>query len=141
MVKRRGPKTDPWGTPSETPEHPDLWFLSCTNCWQSVRYDVNQESAAPVIPMPARRFRSRGCEMVSNAALRSRRMRMVSNPESAARRRLLVILTRAVSVLCFGRKPDWKGSWRLFVSRSDCNCAATPLSSVLEMKGRLEMGR
>jgi len=44
MVKRRGPKTDPWGTPSETPEHPDLWFLSCTNCWRSVRYDVNQES-------------------------------------------------------------------------------------------------
>ena len=65
---------------------------------------------------------------------------MVSSPESAARRSL-VILTRAVSVLCFGRKPDWKCSWRLFVSRWDCNYAATTLSSVLEMKGRLEMGR
>jgi len=55
-----------------------------------------------------------------------------------------VILSRAVSVVCFGRKPNWKGSWRLFVPRWDCNCAttlATTLLSVLEMKGRLEMGR
>jgi len=65
---------------------PELW------------YDVNQERAAPVIPMPAWRSRSRGCEMLSNAALK---MRMGSSPESAARRRALGILTRAVSVLCF----------------------------------------
>ena len=38
-------------------------------------------------------------EMVSKAALRSRRMRIVKSPESAAMRRSLVILTRAVSVL------------------------------------------
>ena len=66
---------------------------------------------------------------------------MVRNLESAAWRRSLVILTRAVLLLCFGWKPVWKGSWRLFVSRWDCSCAATTLSSVLEMKGRLEMGR
>ncbi len=102
-MKRSGPKTDPWGTPSETPKHPDLWSLICTNCWWSVRYKVNQQSAVPVIPMPAR---SSVWETASNAALRSRRMRMVSSLESAARRRSLVILTRAVSVLCFGRKPD-----------------------------------
>lgn len=40
-----------------------------------------------------------------------------------------------------GWKPDWKGSWRLFVSRWDCNCVATTLYSIFEMKGRLEMGR
>ena len=45
-------------------------------------------------------------EMVSKAALRSRRMRIVRCPESAAMRRSLVILTRAVSVLWRGRKPD-----------------------------------
>lgn len=66
---------------------------------------------------------------------------MVSNPESAARRWSSVILSRAVLVLCFGRKPDWKCLWRLFVSRWDCSCAATTLSSVLEMKGRLRLGR
>ena len=42
---------------------------------------------------------------------------MVSNPESAARRRLFVILTKAVSVLCLEQRPDWKGSWRLFESK------------------------
>ena len=44
-MKRSGPKTDPGGTPSETPEHPDLWSLIFTNCLQSVRYDVNQHLA------------------------------------------------------------------------------------------------
>ena len=84
-----------------------------------------------------KRSRSNGWEMVSKAAERSRRMRMVSKPSSAARRRSLVILARAVSVLWWGRKPDWKGSWRLFVFRWDWSWAATTLSRVLEMKGRL----
>ena len=51
----------------------------------------------PETPVPARRSRSMEWEMVSKAALRSRRMRMVRRPESAARRRLLVILIKAVS--------------------------------------------
>ena len=51
-------------------------------------------------------WRRMGCEMVSKAALRSRRMRMESEPESAAVKRSLVILIRAVSVLWPGRKPD-----------------------------------
>lgn len=37
--------------------------------------------------------------MVSKAALRSKRMRMESKTESAAKRKLLVIFIRAVSVL------------------------------------------
>lgn len=78
----------------------------CTNWCLSVRYDVNHESATPVIPMSARRSRSSGWEMVSNAALRLRRMSMVRGPESAARTRSLVILTRAVLLLCFWRKLD-----------------------------------
>ena len=45
-------------------------------------------------------LRRMGCEMVSNAALRSRRMRMEMEPESAAMRRSLeIFLMRAVSVL------------------------------------------
>ena len=44
-------------------------------------------------------LRRMGCEMVSKAALRSRRMRMEIEPESAAMRRSLEILMRAVSVL------------------------------------------
>ena len=42
-------------------------------------------------------------EILSKAALRSRRMRMVSKPESAAMRRSLVVLIRAVSVLLGGQ--------------------------------------
>ena len=50
-------------------------------------------------PMEESLLRTMGCEMVSNAALRSRRMRMEMEPESAAMRRSFVILMRVVSVL------------------------------------------
>jgi len=48
----------------------------------------------------------RDSRMVSNAAVRSRRMRMFRLPESEERRRSFVIFRRAVSVLCFDRKLD-----------------------------------
>lgn len=51
------------------------------------------------MPMKESLFRRTECEMVSKAALRSSRRRMDNKPESAERRRSLVILRRAVSVL------------------------------------------
>lgn len=59
-----------------------------------------------VIPMDESLLSRMECEMVSKAALRSSRMRMDTEPESAERRRSLVILRRAVSVLWRERKPD-----------------------------------
>ena len=73
--------------------------------------EVNQERAVPVMPRECwRRERRMGWLMVSKAALRSRRMRMVRKPESTERSMSFVIFSRAVSVLCFERKPDWKRS-------------------------------
>ena len=77
----------------------------------------------------------------SNAAVRSRRMRMLRLPESEERRRSLVILRRAVSVLCFVRNPDRKGSNRLLELRWDFSWEATTRSSSFDRKGRFEMGR
>ena len=48
--------------------------------------------------------------IVSNAALRSNRMRTDTNPWSEAIRRSLVTLARAVSVLWLALNPDWKSS-------------------------------
>ena len=53
--------------------------------------------------------------IVSKAALRSRRVRMEIEPELDAVRSLKT-RRRAVSVLCFGRKADWKTCQRLFWS-------------------------
>ena len=76
-------------------------------CCLSVRYDWNQERAVSVIPrVDLRREISMEWWMVSNAALRSRRMRILSEPVSADRRRSFVTLRRAVSVLCLLRNPD-----------------------------------
>lgn len=68
-------------------------------------------------------------------------MRILRWPESAERRRSFVTLSRAVSVLCFGRKPDWNGSKRLLELRWVWSCAAMTRSRILDRKGRLDMGR
>ncbi len=66
---------------------PKMFFI-CTNCFLSVRYELNHFRAVPMTPVPAKRSSKTGCEMVSKATLRSRRMRMErGRPESAARRR------------------------------------------------------
>ena len=85
-----------------------------------------------MIPMSARRLISSLCEMVSKAAVRSRRIRIVSSPESAARRRSLFRCC-ALSGNPIGRVHE------------GCFCpgvveVATTLSRVFEMKERLEMG-
>ena len=60
---------------------------------------MNQERVLWVRPMEVRRSRRMLWEIVSKAAVRSRRMSIVRCPESAAIRRSLVIFARAVSVL------------------------------------------
>lgn len=44
-------------------------------------------------------------------------MRMLRCPKSEESRRSFVILKRAVSVLCFDQKPDWKHAKRLLEVR------------------------
>ena len=102
---------------------------------------MNQRWGVPVMPMAASLSRRMVWEMVSNAAVRSRRMRIEREPVSAARRRSLVILMRAVSVLWWGRKPDWNFSKRLLWERWEWSCDATVFSRILDRNGRLEMGR
>ena len=69
------------------------------NCVRPERYDLNQSRGVSEMPIDANLSRRVVWEMVSKAALRSRRMRMDNSLESAAIRRSFVILRRAVSVL------------------------------------------
>lgn len=67
-----------------------------------VRHEVNQERDVLVIPIEDSLWRRVLREMVSKAAVTSRRMRSDSEPESAAMKRPLVIFMSVVSVL-------WRG--------------------------------
>ena len=98
-MNRRGPRTEPWGTPLETGEEPDLRFLSWANCVRPVRQDFSEARAMLVIPIEASLSRRMSRETMLKAALRSRRTRMESKPESDAIRRSFVIFTWAASVL------------------------------------------
>ena len=87
-MKRRGPKTEPCGTPvvrgarSEEPE--SVW----TNWFLSVRYKVIRSRAGPRMPKVEESLVSRmAWSMVSKAADRSRRMREVTCRFSTARKR------------------------------------------------------
>ena len=106
-MKRRGPSTEPWGTPWDRGAVEEVQLLIWMNWCLLVRHDFSQESAVSVMLSDDSRRDSRMVWlMVLNAAVRSRRMRMLRLPESEERRRSLVILRRAVSVLCFVRNPD-----------------------------------
>lgn len=48
MVKRRGPRIDPCGTPKLTDAMEDSYLEMEVNCCLSVKYDVNKEKAEPV---------------------------------------------------------------------------------------------
>ena len=65
-------------------------------------------SVSPVVEWSL--FNKMAWSTVSNAADRSRRMRKEGEPESDDIRRSFVTLTRAVSVLWAGWKPDWNFS-------------------------------
>ena len=99
-MKRSGPSTEPWGTPCNRGAVEEVQLLMLMNCCLLVRYDLNQERAVPVMLRDdSRRERRMVWLMVSKAAVRSRRRRMLRWPESEERRRSLVTLRRAVSVL------------------------------------------
>lgn len=82
---------------------------------------MNQSKGMWVMPLAESLSRRNVWEIVSKAALKSRRMRMVRDPESASRRSLVILMRKGFSALT-GRKPDWKSSgldgsevgWRLF---------------------------
>ena len=50
MMKRRGPSTEPWGTPWVTGAVEEWQLLTEMNWCRSERYDFNQERAVFVIP-------------------------------------------------------------------------------------------
>ena len=136
-----GPSTDPCGTPWLTLVCTDDSSLICTNWNRSAKYDLNQLRAVPLMQINCSSLCNKiAWSIVSNAALRSNRTRTDTNPWSEAIRRSLVTLARAVSVLWLALNPDWKSSYILFSWRNSHSWLAITFSSILDRKGRLDIG-
>lgn len=67
---------------------------------------MNQERAEPLIPISESWEMRISWQIVSNAELRSRRIKMFVNPASIERRILLTTRLRVISVLLDGQNPD-----------------------------------
>lgn len=80
------------------------------------------------------------CEMVLNAALRSRRISIDKRPESAASSRSLEIFRSAVSTLWWEQNPDWNCSYKLLQERWSRSWKATIFSRILDKNGKFEIG-
>lgn len=50
MRKRKGPSTEPWGTPHETIKKPELHPFTDTYCFLSERYDLDESRIVPLTP-------------------------------------------------------------------------------------------
>ena len=93
-----------WQEPLEMPWErvavEQVQLLVLMNCCLSVRYDLSQVKAEPVmLREDSRRERRMVWLMLSKAAVRSRIMRMLRWPKSDESRRLLMTSRRAVSML------------------------------------------
>lgn len=98
-MSRRGPRTEPWGTLVVTGVGLDCNVYLWMNWVWLERYDLSRSRDELLMTMEASLSRMMLWKIVSTAALRSRRMRMDSSLKSAVVKRLLVIFTKAVSVL------------------------------------------
>ena len=117
-MKRIGPSTEPRGTPYNKEDGSDSRPRSETICFLPLRYDPKNTRALSRIPKTyLKRFSSRSWSIVSNAALRSRRVETEMWSESLLGKRSLKTRSRAVTVLYRDRYADWKTCHKFLRSR------------------------
>ena len=96
----------PCGTPHFISLCRDIVPLTEQACFLFLRYDLNQSRLFPLIPYSSSFDNSMSWLTVSKAFLRSRNRTPFTKPLSILSNHSLVELMSAVSVECFGRKPD-----------------------------------
>lgn len=100
--KRRGQRTDPWGTPVDSGASKDTLLLIFTARVRPLRYDCIHESAVSVNPTSLCSLSNkREWSLVWNAALRSRRTRSMASPSSRTSSMSALFRRMAVSVLSY----------------------------------------
>ncbi len=140
VEKRRGPRTEPWGTPVTNWCALDTFPPQATLKDRPVRYNSNQWSGITVMSSDERVDRRIWWLTVSKAADKSSRMRTDDLESAFAIRRASVTESSTVSVEWPLLKPDCLASSLLFCERNNETWLKTTRSSVLAMNGRRETG-
>ena len=138
---RRGPRIDPWGTPSRISKRGLNLFLMLTNCLRFLRYDLNHSSSMPIIPYLLSLLKSISWLQVSNAFLRSQKIAIVCFFLLRASVILFKKWTIGCDVECADLKPNCHLLRILFSSKKDVSLEATIFSIILEKVLRSEIGR
>ena len=111
-VDNIGQSTDPWDTPKDIFRYDYRVPLITADCLHWLKQDLNQSSAASLIPNSCSRCSCRVWSIVPNAADKSNRMRTTPLNVSTAMQRSFCTLSRAVSVLwvCFMNSAEHHGA-------------------------------
>ncbi len=138
VEKRRGPRTDPWGTPVDV-----LWIPPLPRPpWKTYRWDRIQTSEVESQWCPAMRGWTGGSDdwQCQKQQKDSSRMRTDDLESAFAIRRASVTESSAVSVEWPLLKPDCLASSLLYCERNSESWLKTTRSSVFATNGRRETG-
>jgi len=133
---RRGPRTDPCGTPKSTIAGVDLLSLQRTNWVRWSKYDTNHWSTTPSRPYEISNRRSR---ILWSTADKSIRANISRSPLSTAVRMSESTFNTAVCVPWCARYADCRSGNSLNSSTCNSSCLATKRSKTLARTGRLEI--
>jgi len=136
----RGPKADPWGTPTSSPTAGDLCWPSLTNCVRLSRYERNQDSGICHAKLGLETLEQ---DFVINCVEGGRQietdedsyLRVIGRSVTPSR-----ISSSAVSLECPFRYADWYLLKLVDSSKWGRRRVNTSLSMLFETVDRLDMG-
>ena len=117
IENKRGPSSDPCGTPRVTVNQFDATPLITTLCCLCERKSLYQFREILLMPTECSFLMRQVCEIVSNALVKSMNTAATTFPLSIASLQSSIVRRRTSSVEWPGRNPDWWDVRRLFFSR------------------------
>jgi len=140
-VKSSGFSIEFWGILYCICDRYDIFLFIVTNWWRLYKYDLNYVNVFLLMLIKCLSLCKRMLWLiVLNVVLRFNKINREIYLRLDDKSRLFVILRRVVLVLWYGLNFDWKFLYILFFFKKEYNCEDIIFFSILDRKGRFEIG-